>query len=122
LGKKILVVDDEPIIRQMLKDCFDIIGYEGIFAANGEQGLETFETRRNEIGLIILDMIMPGICGDRVLTEVRAIDPNVPIIISSAHANSRNKTIGMLKPDAWLDKPFKITDLKGVLEQFIPKS
>lgn len=81
----ILVVDDEPKIREILSDILSIHNYRVLMAKDGEEALELFE--KNPVSLVLLDYVLPGIDGIDVLKRMIKINSLVPIILLSARAN-----------------------------------
>lgn len=86
MTKKILVVDDDPQIRESLRKVFRAGGYEVALAANARQGIETFEAER--IDLLLLDLNLPDKSGRDVSGLLNALDPFVPIIIDDLPAGA----------------------------------
>jgi len=82
-GKKILVVDDDVIIRRALSEIFEMKGYEVFTAENGEKGLAAFRAVKPQ--LIILDLMMPVMSGVECLEKIRALDPKVQVIILTGY-------------------------------------
>ncbi len=123
LHDHILVIDDEQIILQMLNDCFEMLGYKGLFASSGKDGIELFRQYEDKIGLVILDLVMPGMTGEQVLPELRKINPEIKVMISSAYsASQKTKILEKVKADAFLSKPFKINDLQDMIEEVLGRS
>ena len=80
--KKILVVDDEPFIRELMRDFLNMQGFEVIEAIDGVDGLNKFKTHNPEAA--ILDVEMPGMNGQDLANKIFTIDRNFPVIIVSA--------------------------------------
>jgi two-component system nitrogen regulation response regulator NtrX len=85
MAERILIIDDEPKIGQMISDILRDEGYEPILALDAERGLES--TRKNDLGLVLLDLKLPDKDGLDVLKEIAALKPNLPVVIISAHGN-----------------------------------
>jgi two-component system response regulator AtoC len=102
---KILVVDDEPIVRESLHDWLTDTGYEVSTAENGPKALEIVEEERP--GIIIADLVMPGMDGIELMKRAKAIDPSVEVIIITAYA-SISTAIAAMKEGAYdyIEKPF----------------
>ncbi|MCJ8328940.1 MAG: response regulator [Lentisphaeria bacterium] len=113
----ILVIDDEPFILQMIEDCFEMLGYHGFFASNGKQGLDLYRKNRHKIGLIVLDLIMPGMSGEEVFDEIMIIDKDQKILIASAFDITQKSTL--MKTADFLKKPFKLNDLQDKIEKLL---
>jgi len=79
----ILLVDDEPVIRNLGRDMLRGLGYEVSVADGGEQALSIFRERGAEFDLVLLDLIMPGMNGSEVLAELKQLDPSVRVLIAS---------------------------------------
>ena len=104
MDHRILIVDDEPEIRNFLRLYLENEGYKVLEAGNGSDALSML--KREEISLCLLDIMMPGIDGFHVLKEIRK-DSNVPVIILSAKDTDADKILGLnLGADDYLGKPF----------------
>lgn len=101
---KILIVDDEPEIRNLLRLYLENEGYEILEAADGDEALRI--AGEEKISLCILDVMMPGIDGFHVLQRIRE-DSNIPVMIISARDTDADKILGLnLGADDYLAKPF----------------
>jgi len=80
--EKILVVDDEEAIREVVSTLLDAQGYRCTACANGALGLESF--RKETFDLVLSDIVMPEMDGLKLLTELRSADPDVPVIMVTA--------------------------------------
>lgn len=76
---RVLLVDDNASVRDMLVDLVQSLGYRADPAANGEEALALFDSRR--YGIVLTDLVMPGMSGWDVLAALRQRDPNMPVII-----------------------------------------
>ena len=83
--EKILIADDEQKIRKLVGDFLKKSGYDVVEAEDGDEAFRVFETFKNEINLIILDIMMPGLNGWEVCKKVREIS-DVPVILLSARS------------------------------------
>lgn len=110
MGYKILIADDEAEIRDLLHLYLEKDGYEVIEAADGVQALSALQEAalQNEgIDLVILDIMMPGIDGYRVLRNIRE-KSNIPVIMLSAKSGDADKILGLdLGADDYITKPFQ---------------
>lgn len=79
----ILVVDDETVMRATAAAILEDLGYEVLLAENGQVGFEIFREKHHEIDLVVLDMIMPEMNGRDCFVEMRKVDPEAKILISS---------------------------------------
>ena len=104
MSYKILIADDEAEIRDVLHLYLEKDGYEVFEAADGIQAMEVLQ--KEKIDLAILDIMMPGIDGYRVLRNIRE-DNNIPVIILSAQSSDSAKILGLdLGADDYITKPF----------------
>lgn len=105
MGYKILVADDEAEIRELLRLYLEKDGYEVIEAADGAKALSALQ--KEAIDLVILDIMMPGIDGYRVLQNIREKN-NIPVIMLSAKGSDSDKILGLdLGADDYITKPFQ---------------
>lgn len=104
----ILVVEDEPDIREGIRILLSGEGYKVLEAASGEEALKTMN---ESIDLIILDIMLPGISGINVCEEIRKTS-NIPVLFLTARSQESDKTIGfMAGGDDYLSKPFSYSEL-----------
>jgi CheY-like chemotaxis protein len=99
---RVLVVDDEPAIRVIVRTYLERAGMLTIGAGSGEQALEMLQRDPPGIGLLITDVVMPGMSGHQLCERARKLRPALPVIFISAYSD------GALKPDPltrWLSKP-----------------
>lgn len=106
---RILVVDDEPAIRRTLRANLAARGYDVALAETGEDALEQAEAHMP--GLVILDLMLPGMSGLEVCRALRALSP-VPILVLSARGEERTKVQALDQgADDYLTKPFGMDEL-----------
>jgi len=115
--KRILVVDDEEVVRFLAIDLLENLGYEPIPAEDGEQAVEIYKKQKNDIDLVLLDMIMPKLGGVETFRELRKINPEVPIVLLSGYTKDVAAQ-ELLNQGArgFLQKPYKIDELAQVVE------
>lgn len=108
--KKILLVEDEKGIRNVLRDNLEYEGYSIIEAEDGVKGLEI---AKNEVpDLIILDLMLPQMHGYDFIKQLKKTHPSIPIIIVSAKSEEIDKIKGLdLGADDYITKPFQIREL-----------
>jgi two-component system response regulator AtoC len=102
---KILVVDDEAVIRESLRDWLSDVSYEVFTAENGSQALEIIE--REGLGIVITDLVMPGMDGIELMKRAKEIVPNIEVIIITAYG-SIPTAISAMREGAYdyIEKPF----------------
>ena len=110
---RILLVDDNTIVRDMLVDLVGSLGYQTDAAAGGEEALELFD--RGHYGMVLTDLLMPGMSGWEVLAALRQRDPHIPVIIvtgSPVVGDPRASQPGV----AVLKKPVDVTALDSMIK------
>jgi two-component system response regulator AtoC len=113
---KILVVDDEPILRDSLEVALKTSNYEVMTARTGEEGLERFKNENPD--LVLLDHWLPGINGDEVLRRIKEKDPEIPVIIMTAQG-SIEMAVNSMKMGAFdfLVKPFELDQVEDLIKK-----
>ena len=102
----ILIVDDEARMRKLIKDFLVVKNYKIIEAKDGEEALEVFETNKEKIDLVLLDVMMPKIDGWTVLRKIRQ-ESKVPVIMLTARGEEQDELFGFeLGVDEYISKPF----------------
>lgn len=116
----ILIVDDEKILRITAESILEEVGYSTIMAVNGEEAIQIYEERKNEISLVLLDMVMPIMSGKDTFIELRRINPNCKIILSSGFKkDERVQAIINLGVNAFLQKPYGFKDLVNLVQKVL---
>jgi signal transduction histidine kinase/ActR/RegA family two-component response regulator len=112
---KILVIDDEHLIRTTASRMLTRLGYEPVLAEDGARGLAALE-RDPEVLAVIVDVSMPGLSGPEVLARVRASRPDLPVILSSGYLADG---VDVSTASAVLTKPYDSSGLVAVLAQVL---
>jgi two-component system, OmpR family, response regulator ResD len=120
-GTHILVVDDEPGVRDVMKRYLELEGYQVLQTATGPGALLLIERERERLVLVILDIMLPGLDGLEILRRVRGDNP-IPIIILSARSEEFDRVTGLeLGADDYVAKPFSprelVSRVKAVLRR-----
>lgn len=116
--KTVLVVDDTKNIRNLLKTCLEIEGYNVITAVDGKQALEI--AGETKLDLIFLDIKLPEVSGTEVLRRIRGEGSHIPVIIMTAFATVKNAVeCTKLGAVAYLQKPFTADKVRALLEENI---
>ncbi|MFW5846251.1 MAG: hybrid sensor histidine kinase/response regulator, partial [Planctomycetota bacterium] len=106
-GELILLADDEDILRRMGEDILGNLGYKVLIAANGAEAVALYRRHRPAIKLVLLDVVMPQMNGTTARKQIRAMDPEVPIIMCSGCSGEQSfAAYGDRKPSPFLAKPF----------------
>jgi len=116
----ILLVDDEGIVRAFAATALQSLGYSVATCTDGKQAVEHFRNHCQDIDLVILDLIMPKLSGPDTFKELKLIDPDVRVLISSGFSR-KETTNGLLDEGALglLSKPFRIDELSQMVARHI---
>jgi PAS domain S-box-containing protein len=117
LGKRMLVVDDEEVIREIAKEILEKQGAIVNLAKNGEEGIAFYKAHMHDIDLVILDIVMPVMDGVRVFHALKKINPNVKVIFASGYAES-DKITKIKEAEevvAFIQKPFIMADFLSLI-------
>lgn len=115
---RILVVDDQELMREVSSSILEAQGFEVLTASTGTEAVHLFEENSSSIRLVLLDRTMPGMDGEEVLSNIRQIDPSTAVILMSGY-KERDALRG-LDPDhlsGFLAKPFRPSDLLRELKR-----
>jgi len=115
----ILIVEDDPTVQGLLKTIMETEGYDAITAADGLEGLLKAEIRHPSV--IILDIMMPNVDGERVLDELRsrAELAEVPVLIVTGRADAHNAFDGIVGARNVFPKPFDPDELTGRVAELL---
>ncbi|MGF1583158.1 MAG: response regulator [Gemmataceae bacterium] len=118
--RRILVVDDEPALRKMATRVLESCGYQIVTASNGQEAVNLFAAEKQTIDLILLDLGMPVMSGQEALVALRALDPNVRVVITSGEVTEEDEPILVgLGAKAVVPKPYQLNQLLGVIRQVL---
>src|SRR5437764_8944151 len=117
----VVVVEDEPAIRRGVIDALRVSGYEVSEAADGETGLQA--ALRRDVGLVLLDLLLPRRDGMQVLTELRKSRPVLPVIILTARGSEDDRVRGLkMGADDYVVKPFSARELLARVEAILRRA
>jgi PAS domain S-box-containing protein len=114
----ILVVEDEEALRSALCKMLRRNGCTVIEAADGQAGVDQFRASTPKIDVVLLDLTLPGMSGGEVLGELRRVQPNVKVILTSAYSRDwLQNTVDGQQPWFYLRKPYPFSKLKGLMRE-----
>ena len=120
MAKRILLVDDEPLILKGLRYTLEQEGYEIMTATDGEEALKVF--MENQVDLILLDVMLPKMDGIQVCQRIRE-NSNVPIILLTAKGEDMDKILGLeYGADDYMTKPFNILEVKARIKTILRRA
>ena len=117
----ILFVDDEQIITDMMSKILEGLGYRVLFAYNGEEAVEIYRVNWNQVDLVIMDMIMPGIGGGEAIERIKSINPQVKVLLSSGYSldGEAKEILDRGGAQAFLQKPFQLKELSKKIKEVL---
>ncbi len=119
----VLLIDDEEVVREIGCDMLKTLGLKCLTAANGTEGIEMFKQNGADVVLVILDIEMPGISGDKVFHILREIRPEIKILIASGYGREYLEAeVFKAKISHFIPKPFKTEQLSYQVNRLLGAS
>ncbi len=116
----ILLVDDEEMIRNISEEMIQVLGYSVITAKDGREAIDTYSAQKEQIDLVILDLIMPGLGGGDTFDQLKLINPDVKVLLSSGYSiDGQASSIIKRGCQGFIQKPFSIQALSQKISQTI---
>jgi signal transduction histidine kinase/CheY-like chemotaxis protein/HAMP domain-containing protein len=118
----ILIADDEPFVRRIATEMLEMCGYNIILAEDGEETVNIYKQHKDEIKLIILDMVMPKKSGKEAFKEIIEFDPNAVVLLSSGFKqDERVENVLKSGAQAFIQKPYTLEKLSKMVDLLIKK-
>lgn len=119
----ILIVDDEEIVRNLVKTILDEQGYKTLTAANGEEALVIYKNNVPTINLVLLDLTMPKMNGTTTFTELKKIDKEVKVLLSSGYTiDGEAKMLINKGAIAFIQKPYSVKEILKKIREILDGS
>jgi DNA-binding response OmpR family regulator len=123
MGQRVLVVDDDPTVSDVVRRYLEREGLTVELAGDGQQALDAYDAERPD--LVVLDLMLPGIDGLEVCRRLRAHDRSLPVIMLTALGEESDRVLGLeLGADDYITKPFSPRELvlrvQSVLRRTVP--
>lgn len=117
---KALLVDDDQTVLLLCTEMLSRLGFEVLPALNGEEAISLFKQNHQVLSLVVLDLTMPHMDGEETLRHLQAIDPSIPVVMSSGYAEQdvAHRT-GENDFAAFMQKPYTLSQLEGVLAKVL---
>jgi signal transduction histidine kinase/CheY-like chemotaxis protein len=116
----ILVIDDEEIIRNVARDILHELGYDALLASSGKEGVKIYADKKDVVGLVILDMIMPEMGGKETFKKLKEINPDVKILISSGYSKGSHEEVILDAGEAgFIQKPYNINEIAEIIKEVL---
>jgi PAS domain S-box-containing protein len=121
-GETLLVVDDEDMILDTCKHLLEGMGHKVLIAKSGKDALEIYEKNRDEIDMVILDMIMPVMGGGETYDRLKEINPKVKVLLASGYSlNGQASEIMDRGCNGFIQKPFDMNNLSRKIKEILEK-
>ncbi len=116
----VLLVDDESMIIEVGAEILEALGYNVLTARNGPEAIEVFRANKDSVDIVVLDMIMPGMGGGDAYDQLREVDPDVKVLLSTGYS-LRGEASEILKRgcNGFIQKPFNIKMLSQKLREIL---
>jgi two-component system, cell cycle sensor histidine kinase and response regulator CckA len=119
----ILLVDDEPAVLKVTRELLRVLGYKVIIAKSGVDAVKIFQKNHRKINVVILDMIMPEMSGGETFDNLKSIDADVTVILSSGYSiNGQASDIMKRGCRSFIQKPFSIADISAKIREALQES
>lgn len=116
--KKILLVDDDNLMVDLMANMVKAIGYTPLMAFDGNEGMEILKDE--DVDLVITDINMPGMSGIELMERIKAEDENLPVVLITGFGKPEAAQIAhRRKADGFLGKPFNLSDFRSLIEMLI---
>ncbi len=119
----VLIVDDEEMVTSVSKHLLESVGYRVLTADSGMAAVECIKHEKENIDIVILDMVMPGMTGEETFEQIKAVDPEIKVLLSSGYSMSGQAAEIMQKGcDGFIQKPFKLEKLSQKIREILSPS
>ncbi|OIP65513.1 MAG: hypothetical protein CO150_08025 [Nitrospirae bacterium CG_4_9_14_3_um_filter_53_35] len=120
--ENILVVDDDPTLVRLSERILTSLGYHVWTATSGLEACRILQENKDQIDLVILDFMMPGMSGEETLLRLREINPHVRILLSSGYSREgKAKTLIDEGIQGFIQKPFVMQELDDAVRKALDK-
>ncbi len=121
-AETVMVIDDEPAVRDFARAVLEFHGFQVLEAEGGREAVSLFGAHRDRVGLVLLDLTMPGMDGEETFHELRALKPSIRVLLSSGYneqqATSRFTGLGLA---GFLRKPYRAEHLMAQVKEQLGK-
>ena len=118
----VLLVDDEKVILEVGRELLEAIGYRVLTVDSGKEAIEVCRKNRDEIDIVLLDMIMPNMGGGEVFDSIKEINPGIKVLLSSGYSSDgRANDILNRGCNGFIQKPFSMSELSEKIKEILGK-
>ena len=112
----VLLVDDDKDLREFLYQHLLMCGHSVLQAGSGMEASERFRNHKNDIDILVTDIVMPGYSGDQLAVKLAAEKPNLPVLFISGNApNQVDSVVPLREGENFLRKPFSLDTLERAI-------
>jgi CheY-like chemotaxis protein len=121
-AETVLLIDDEGMILGVGSEILEKMGYQTLLARGGKEAIEVYRNAREEIDIVILDMIMPDMGGKETYAALKKINPDIKVLLSSGYSiDGQASEILEQGCDGFIQKPFKIRQLSQKIREILDR-
>lgn len=117
--KKVLVVDDEPLVYLVAQHLLESMGYQAEVAPTGAEALGLYQIMGSQLDLVLLDLSLPDMHGSEVLRRLQALDPEVRVILCSGYSDPAARRTWEARGHPFLGKPFRLAELRQAIDTLL---
>jgi PAS domain S-box-containing protein len=116
----ILLVDDEETVATVALELLEALGYTVLVARDGESAINIYKQNKEKIGLVLLDMVLPGMDGGEIFNEMKKINPQIRVLLSSGYSlNGQAQEILDRGCKGFIQKPYRVNALKKAIDEIL---
>jgi CheY-like chemotaxis protein len=118
----VLLVDDEETILEVGRDLLEALSYQVHIAKDGKEAIEIYRNIRDEIDIVVLDMVMPNVGGGEAYDRLKEINPDIKVLLSSGYSIDGEATEILERGcNGFIQKPFRMNELAERIEEILDK-
>ncbi len=118
----VLLVDDEEVILKVGEELLETMGYRVLIARDGKEAVEIYRKNKDDIDIVLLDMVMPNMGGSEAYDRMKEINPKVKVLLSSGYSiNGQATEILERGCDGFIQKPFSVKKLSRKIREILCK-
>jgi CheY-like chemotaxis protein len=120
VAKTVLLVDDEEIIIGVGRQMLEKLGFSVLTAKNGKEALDVYKNHQNNIDIVVLDMIMPGMGAAETYDELQSLNPTIKVLLSSGYgADQQTSELLGRGFSGFIQKPFNMQSLSEKIAEIL---
>jgi signal transduction histidine kinase/ActR/RegA family two-component response regulator len=118
----LLLIDDEEVMLDIGQEYLSMLGYDVVVARSGNEALDIYQEQKDQIDLVLLDMIMPGMTGSEAYDRLKQINPDIKVLLLSGYSlHGRAAEILNRGCNGFIQKPFSLNELSRRLNEILGK-